>query len=48
MLLRNYLTQFQRAVANGADGYGKHFGIAYVDSKTQMRIPKLSSAFDKM
>jgi beta-glucosidase len=26
-----------------ADGYGKRFGITYVDFKTQQRIPKLSS-----
>jgi len=30
-----------------ADGYGKRFGITYVDFKTQKRIPKLSSAFYK-
>ena len=30
-----------------ADGYGKRFGITYVDFKTQKRIPKLSSRFYK-
>lgn len=30
-----------------ADGYGKRFGITYVDFKTQKRIPKLSSEFYK-
>jgi beta-glucosidase len=62
MYLRNYLTQLQRAVAEGvpvkgyflwslldnfewADGYGKRFGITYVDFKTQKRTPKLSSKF---
>lgn len=60
MFLRNYLTQLQRAAAQGfpvkgyflwslmdnfewADGYGKRFGIYYVDFKTQQRIPKLSA-----
>ncbi len=28
-----------------ADGYGKRFGITYVDFKTQKRTPKLSSAY---
>jgi beta-glucosidase len=28
-----------------ADGYGKRFGITYVDFKTQKRTPKLSSKF---
>jgi beta-glucosidase len=28
-----------------ADGYGKRFGITYVDFKTQKRTPKLSSEF---
>lgn len=28
-----------------ADGYGKRFGIHYVDFKTQQRIPKLSAAW---
>ena len=28
-----------------ADGYGKRFGITYVDFATQRRIPKLSAAF---
>jgi beta-glucosidase len=62
MFLRNYLTQLQRAVAEGvpvkgyflwslldnfewADGYGKRFGITYVDFATQKRFPKLSSEF---
>ena len=62
MYLRNYLTQLQRATANGvpvkgyflwslldnfewADGYGKRFGIVYVDFKTQKRTPKLSADF---
>ncbi|MBB5057136.1 beta-glucosidase [Granulicella aggregans] len=30
-----------------ADGYGKRFGITYVDFKTQKRTPKLSSEFYK-
>ena len=30
-----------------ADGYGKRFGITYVDFKTQKRTPKLSSDFYK-
>ena len=30
-----------------ADGYGKRFGITYVDFKTQQRIPKLSASFYK-
>ena len=30
-----------------ADGYGKRFGITYVDFQTQQRIPKLSSQFYK-
>jgi beta-glucosidase len=30
-----------------ADGYGKRFGIVYVDFKTQKRTPKLSSHFYK-
>ena len=64
MFLRNYLTQLQRAVAEGvpvkgyflwslldnfewADGYGKRFGITYVDFKTQKRTPKLSADFYK-
>ena len=28
-----------------ADGYGKRFGLHYVDFKTQARIPKLSAAW---
>ncbi len=28
-----------------ADGYGKRFGLVYVDFKTQMRTPKLSAKF---
>jgi beta-glucosidase len=28
-----------------ADGYGKRFGIHYVDFKTQRRLPKLSAAW---
>ena len=28
-----------------ADGYGKRFGIVYVDFKTQQRTPKLSAQF---
>ncbi len=64
MFLRNYLTQLQRAVADGvpvkgyflwslmdnfewADGYGKRFGIMYVDFATQKRTPKLSADFYK-
>ena len=64
MFLRNYMSQLQRAVAEGvpvkgyflwslldnfewADGYGKRFGIVYVDFKTQKRTPKLSAAFYK-
>jgi beta-glucosidase len=64
MFLRNYLTQLQRAVADGvpvkgyflwslidnfewADGYGKRFGITYVDFVTQKRTPKLSANFYK-
>ncbi len=64
MFLRNYLTQLQRAIADGVpvkgyflwslldnfewnDGYGKRFGITYVDFKTQKRTPKLSAAFYK-
>ena len=64
MFLRNYLTQLQRACAEGvpvkgyfcwslldnyewADGYGKRFGIVYVDFKTQKRTPKLSAQFYK-
>ena len=30
-----------------ADGYGKRFGITYVDFATQKRTPKLSSEFYK-
>ena len=30
-----------------ADGYGKRFGIVYVDLKTQKRTPKLSYAYYK-
>jgi beta-glucosidase len=30
-----------------ADGYGKRFGIVYVDFKTQKRSPKLSYAYYK-
>jgi beta-glucosidase len=30
-----------------ADGYGKRFGITYVDFKTQKRTPKMSSKFYK-
>jgi len=64
MFLRNYLTQLQKIVAEGApihgyflwslldnyewaDGYGKRFGIVYVDFKTQKRTPKLSAHFYK-
>lgn len=64
MYLRNYVSQFHRAVSEGyplkgyflwslldnfewADGYGKRFGIHYVDFKTQQRIPKLSAAWYK-
>jgi beta-glucosidase len=64
MYLRNYLTQLQKIVAEGApiqgyflwslldnyewaDGYGKRFGIVYVDFKTQKRTPKLSAHFYK-
>jgi beta-glucosidase len=28
-----------------ADGYGKRFGLIYVDYKTQKRTPKLSAQF---
>jgi beta-glucosidase len=28
-----------------ADGYGKRFGIVYVDYATQKRTPKMSAAF---
>ena len=28
-----------------ADGYGKRFGLDYVDYATQRRTPKLSAAF---
>lgn len=62
MYLRNYLGQFNRAIAEGyplhgyflwslldnfewADGYGKRFGIHYVDFATQRRTPKLSAAW---
>ncbi len=64
MYLRNYLSNLQRAVAEGvpvkgyfcwslldnfewADGYGKRFGIVYVDFATQKRTPKLSAHFYK-
>jgi beta-glucosidase len=30
-----------------ADGYGKRFGVTYVDFETQKRTPKLSSAYYK-
>jgi beta-glucosidase len=30
-----------------ADGYGKRFGITYVDFSTQKRTPKLSAEFYK-
>jgi len=30
-----------------ADGYGKRFGITYVDFVTQKRTPKLSADFYK-
>ncbi len=62
MFLRNYLSQLQKATAEGvpvkgyfcwslldnyewADGYGKRFGIVYVDFQTQKRTPKLSAHF---
>jgi beta-glucosidase len=64
MYLRNYVGQFQHAVAEGyplkgyflwslldnfewADGYGKRFGLHYVDFATQKRTPKLSAAWYK-
>jgi beta-glucosidase len=64
MYLRNYMTNLQRAIAEGvpvkgyflwslldnyewADGYGKRFGIVYVDFKTQKRTPKLSATYYK-
>ncbi|MBV9749578.1 MAG: beta-glucosidase [Acetobacteraceae bacterium] len=64
MYLRNYLTEFRRATAEGyplkgyflwslmdnfewADGYGKRFGIHYVDFATQKRTPKLSALWYK-
>jgi beta-glucosidase len=64
MFLRNYMSQMQRATADGvsikgyflwslldnfewADGYGKRFGITFVDFKTQKRTPKLSADFYK-
>jgi len=64
MYLRNYLSQLQKAVADGApvkgyfvwslmdnyewnDGYGKRFGLVYVDFATQKRTPKLSASFYK-
>jgi beta-glucosidase len=28
-----------------ADGFGKRFGLVYVDFKTQKRTPKLSASF---
>ena len=28
-----------------SDGYGKRFGLHYVDFHTQRRIPKLSAAY---
>jgi beta-glucosidase len=60
MFLRNYLTQLQRATADGVPvkgyfqwslmdnfewtaGYGKRYGLVYVDFKTQKRAPKLSA-----
>lgn len=62
MYLRNYITEFHRAVAEGyplagyflwslmdnfewADGYGKRFGVHYVDFATRQRTPKLSAAW---
>jgi beta-glucosidase len=62
MFLRNYLTQLQRAIAEGAPvrgyflwslmdnfewifGFGKRFGLYYVDFDTLKRTPKLSVAF---
>ena len=62
MFLRNYLTQLQRAIAEGAPvrgyflwslmdnfewifGYGKRFGLYYVDFDTLKRTPKLSVSF---
>jgi beta-glucosidase len=64
MYLRNYLSQLQKAIGEGApvkgyfvwslldnyewaDGYGKRFGLVYVDFKTQKRTPKLSARFYK-
>jgi beta-glucosidase len=64
MFLRNYLSQLQRAVAEGvpvkgyflwslldnfewADGYGRRFGITYVNFATQKRTLKLSAHFYK-
>jgi beta-glucosidase len=62
MFLRNYLTQLQRAIAEGVPvrgyflwslmdnfewifGFGKRFGLYYVDFDTLRRTPKLSVSF---